>query len=46
MALSGRQFVAEIRALTDARAKLDRYARHLVDTHAGNVTDHRPLPAL
>jgi AcrR family transcriptional regulator len=34
VALSDRQFVAEIRALSDARAKLDRYARHLVDTHA------------
>ena len=34
VALPDRQFVAEIRALTDARAKLDRYARHLVDTHA------------
>ncbi|HEX8632045.1 MAG TPA: helix-turn-helix domain-containing protein [Catenuloplanes sp.] len=32
--LPDRQFVSEIRALTDARAKLDRYARHLVDTHA------------
>ena len=34
VALLDRQFVAEIRALTDARVKLDRYARHLVDTHA------------
>jgi AcrR family transcriptional regulator len=34
VALPDRQFVAQIRALTDARAKLDRYARHLVDTHA------------
>jgi hypothetical protein len=34
VALPDRQFVAEIRALTDARAKLDRYAHHLVDTHA------------
>ena len=33
VALRDRQFVAEIRALTDARSKLDRYARHLVDTH-------------
>ena len=34
VALPDRQFVADIRALTEARAKLDRYARHLVDTHA------------
>ncbi len=34
VALPDRQFVAEIRALPDARAKLDRYARHLVDVHA------------
>ena len=34
VALPDRTFVAEIRALTDVRAKLDRYARHLVDTHA------------
>jgi AcrR family transcriptional regulator len=34
VALPDRQFVAEIQALTDARAKLDRYARHLVDVHA------------
>ncbi len=33
VALPDRQFVAQIRALTDARAKLDRYARHLVDIH-------------
>ena len=29
-----RQFVADIRALTDARAKLARYAAHLAETHA------------
>ena len=34
VALPDRQFVAQIRALTDARAKLVRYARHLADTHA------------
>ncbi|WP_433305816.1 TetR/AcrR family transcriptional regulator [Actinoplanes sp. CA-030573] len=34
VALPDRPFVADIRALTGARAKLDRYARHLVDTHA------------
>lgn len=34
VALPDRQFVAEIRALPDARAKLARYARHLVETHA------------
>jgi AcrR family transcriptional regulator len=34
VALPDRQFVAEIRALHGARAKLDRYARHLVETHA------------
>jgi AcrR family transcriptional regulator len=34
VALPDRHFVAEIRALPDARAKLDRYARHLLDTHA------------
>jgi TetR/AcrR family transcriptional regulator of autoinduction and epiphytic fitness len=34
VALPDRQFVAEIRALSDARTKLDRYARHLVDIHA------------
>ena len=33
VALPDREFVAEIRALTSARAMLDRYARHLVDTH-------------
>ena len=33
MALPDRQFVADIRALADARAKLHRYARHLADTH-------------
>jgi TetR/AcrR family transcriptional regulator, regulator of autoinduction and epiphytic fitness len=32
--LPERAFVAEIAALTDARAKLGRYARHLADTHA------------
>ncbi|BCJ41012.1 TetR family transcriptional regulator [Actinoplanes ianthinogenes] len=34
VALPDRQFVADIRALPEVRAKLDRYARHLVDTHA------------
>jgi TetR/AcrR family transcriptional regulator of autoinduction and epiphytic fitness len=34
VALPDRQFVADIRALTGARAKLDRYARHLADAHA------------
>ena len=34
VALPERPFVAEIRALTDARAKLDRYSRHLVEIHA------------
>ncbi|WP_432832815.1 TetR/AcrR family transcriptional regulator [Dactylosporangium sp. CA-092794] len=34
VALPERQFVADIRALTDARAMLERYARHLADTHA------------
>ncbi|MFC8525906.1 TetR/AcrR family transcriptional regulator [Nocardia sp. NPDC057227] len=33
-ALAQREFVAEIRALGDARAKLRRYARHLAQTHA------------
>jgi AcrR family transcriptional regulator len=32
--LAQRQFVADIAALTDARAKLARYAQHLADTHA------------
>jgi AcrR family transcriptional regulator len=32
--LAEREFVAEIAALTSARAKLDRYAHHLVETHA------------
>ena len=32
--LADRQFVAEIRALTDARAKLSRYAQHLIETLA------------
>jgi AcrR family transcriptional regulator len=34
VALPDRPFVVEIRARTDAREKLDRYARHLVDIHA------------
>jgi AcrR family transcriptional regulator len=34
VALSERQFVADIRAATDARAMLERYARHLTETHA------------
>jgi len=33
IALPDRSFVADIRALTDVRAKLDRFARHLVETH-------------
>ena len=32
--LAARSFVADIEALTDARAKLDRYAVHLAETHA------------
>jgi TetR/AcrR family transcriptional regulator, regulator of autoinduction and epiphytic fitness len=32
--LAQRQFVADIAALTDARAKLARYAQHLAETHA------------
>jgi TetR/AcrR family transcriptional regulator, regulator of autoinduction and epiphytic fitness len=32
--LARRQFVADIAALTDARAKLARYAQHLAETHA------------
>ena len=35
--LADRQFVAEIGALTDARAKLDRYAQHLIEIHARQV---------
>src|SRR4051812_22819346 len=34
VALSDRQFVADIQALSDPRAKLERYARHLAETHA------------
>ncbi|MGJ6965769.1 TetR/AcrR family transcriptional regulator [Streptosporangium sp. G11] len=34
VALPDRPFVAEIRALSDPRAKLARYARHLAVTHA------------
>ena len=33
VALGQRQFVADIRALSDARAKLQRYAVHLAETH-------------
>ena len=33
VALAQRQFVADIRAMTDARAKLERYAVHLAETH-------------
>ena len=36
--LPQRRFVAEINALTDARAKLARYAAHLADTHARQAT--------
>ena len=32
--LAARQFVTDIQALTDARAKLARYAEHLIETHA------------
>jgi TetR/AcrR family transcriptional regulator, regulator of autoinduction and epiphytic fitness len=34
VALPDRRFVADIQALSGVRAKLDRYARHLVQTHA------------
>ncbi|AEV84227.1 HTH-type transcriptional regulator mtrR [Actinoplanes sp. SE50] len=34
VALPDRPFVAEIRALPGARARLERYARHLTDVHA------------
>jgi TetR/AcrR family transcriptional regulator of autoinduction and epiphytic fitness len=34
VALPDRSFVAEIRALAQARPKLERYARHLAETHA------------
>ncbi|GAA1543872.1 TetR/AcrR family transcriptional regulator [Dactylosporangium maewongense] len=34
VALPDRQFVADIEALSDARAKLERYSRHLAETHA------------
>jgi TetR/AcrR family transcriptional regulator, regulator of autoinduction and epiphytic fitness len=34
VALAERQFVEDIAALTDARAKLARYAQHLAETHA------------
>ena len=34
VALPDRQFVADIQALRDPRAKLTRYARHLAETHA------------
>ena len=37
VALPEREFVAEIRALPDARAKLERFARHLADVHARRV---------
>lgn len=37
LALAQRQFVADIHALNDARAKLTRYAVHLTDTHARQV---------
>lgn len=33
LALPDRQFAADIRALTDPRAKLARYAQHLTDVH-------------
>jgi TetR/AcrR family transcriptional regulator of autoinduction and epiphytic fitness len=34
VAMAGRAFVTDIRALTGLRAKLMRYARHLAETHA------------
>ena len=34
VAVAQRQFVTDIRALSDARAKLARYAVHLAETHA------------
>jgi len=34
VALPARAFVAEIRSLAGARARLERYARHLVEVHA------------
>lgn len=34
LSLPERSFVDEIRALADPRAKLERYARHLTETHA------------
>ena len=34
VALPDRQFVADIQALDDPRAKLTRYAQHLTETHA------------
>ncbi|WP_248964228.1 TetR/AcrR family transcriptional regulator [Sphaerisporangium perillae] len=34
LSLPDRPFVADIRALADPRAKLERYARHLTETHA------------
>jgi TetR/AcrR family transcriptional regulator, regulator of autoinduction and epiphytic fitness len=34
VALPARQFVADIRSLTGVHAKLERYARHLVEVHA------------
>ena len=36
--LAEREFVADIQALPDARAKLARYAAHLADTHARHAT--------
>ncbi|GAB3829064.1 TetR/AcrR family transcriptional regulator [Dactylosporangium cerinum] len=37
VALPDRQFVADIRALSDPRAMLTRYAQHLAETHARMV---------
>lgn len=37
VALPDRSFVGEIRALSDPRAKLTRYARHLAEVHARNA---------
>src|SRR4051794_22830654 len=42
--LPERQFVADIAALTDARAKLARYARHLAETHARQARPPRAPP--
>ncbi|MET7423263.1 TetR/AcrR family transcriptional regulator [Dactylosporangium sp. NPDC005555] len=43
VALADRQFVADIQALSDPRAKLERYARHLAETHARQAEIMRAL---